>query len=251
MCKTCAIFWLAGIFSLSSCHSSYELVGIEGSRVEISSVFDFRPDERAVEILASYKAKVDSVMSPVIGRSEIEMDVHRPESTLSNFAADVLRQAARAYYGKPADVAIINMGGLRTSLPQGNITFGNIYEIFPFENSLCMLRMDGKSLMDLFMQIARLGGEGLSGARLVITDEGTLKDVTVGGKPIVENEMYLVATIDYLAEGNDGMTAFLEAAERNCPENATMRRIIVDYIEGMTQKGKTVTSVLDGRITKE
>ncbi len=240
-----------GVFSLSSCHSSYKLVGIEGGRVEISSVFDSRPDKEAIGILTSYKAKVDSVMSPVIGRSEIEMEAYRPESTLSNFAADILRQSVIAYRGRPADVAVTNVGGLRSSLPKGNITSGDIYEIFPFENSLCILEMSGKSLKDLFVQIAKLGGEGLSGARLVITHDGMLKEATVGGAPVKEDKIYLVATIDYLAEGNDGMKAFLEAREKDCPENTIMRRLVVDYIKKMTKENKAITSAIEGRITKE
>lgn len=190
-------------------------------------------------------------MSPVIGRSEIEMEAHRPESTLSNFAADILRQSVIAYRGRPADVAVTNVGGLRSSLPKGNITSGDIYEIFPFENSLCILEMSGKSLKDLFVQIAKLGGEGLSGARLVITHDGMLKEATVGGVPIKEDKIYLVATIDYLAEGNDGMKAFWEAREKDCPENTIMRRLVVDYIKKMTKENKAITSAIEGRITKE
>ena len=143
------------------------------------------------------------------------------------------------------------MGGLRNSLPQGDVTFGNVYEIFPFENSLCLLTMNGKSLMDLFVQIAKLGGEGLSGARLVITKDGKLKDAKINGQEIEPDKLYTVATLDYLAEGNDGMTAFLEATERVCPEKATIRQIIVNYIEEMEKKGKSVTATLDGRITVE
>ena len=105
--------------------------------------------------------------------------------------------------------------------------------------------------MDLFVQIAKLGGEGLSGARLVITKDGKLKDAKINGQEIEPDKLYTVATLDYLAEGNDGMTAFLEATERVCPEKATIRQIIVNYIEEMEKKGKSVTATLDGRITVE
>ena len=249
--KTYVAFLFAGMLTFSACHSSYELVGIDGGRVEINSAYDVHPDEAAVKMLAPYKAKVDSVMSPVIGHSEVAMSAERPESLLSDFSADVIRLAATQYQGKPVDVAITNMGGLRNSLPQGDVTFGNVYEIFPFENSLCLLTMNGKSLMDLFVQIAKLGGEGLSGARLVITKDGKLKDAKINGQEIEPDKLYTVATLDYLAEGNDGMTAFLEATERVCPEKATIRQIIVNYIEEMEKKGKSVTATLDGRITVE
>lgn len=251
MCRISTVFLFSGMFVFTACHSSYELANIDGGRVEITSVYDSRPDQEAVRILAPYKVKVDSVMSPVIGRSKVEMDAKRPESLLSNFAADVLRQAASAYTGTSVDVAITNMGGLRNSLPEGDVTFGDIYEIFPFENALCILTMNGEALTDLFTQIAKLEGEGLSGARLLISKDGQLKQARINGKVIVSDKIYQVATIDYLAEGNDGMNAFLEATGRVCPDGVTIRQIVVDYIKGMAAEGKAVSSVLDGRITVE
>lgn len=247
--KIYVIFLLGGILFLSACRSSYVLKGVEDGKIEITSAFDNHPDKAATLILSPYKAKIDSLMKPIIGHSEINMAVYRPESLLSNFAADVLRKATTLYQDKQADVAITNMGGLRNELPKGDITFENIYEIFPFENSLCLLTMSGKSLWNLFVQIAKLKGEGLSGAHLVITKDGILKDVKVNGKNLEPDKMYSVATLDYLAEGNDSMAAFLEATEKICPENATIRQIIVNYVESMTKKGQSVTSVVDGRIT--
>lgn len=246
--KCLQVFVLAGLLLFSACRSEYKLAGVEGSRVEITSAFDAAPDEDAVTILAPYKAKVDSIMKPVIGSSLVEMDVKRPESMLSNFAADVLKQATVPYIGKQADLAITNMGGLRNDLPKGEITYGDVYEIFPFENSLCILTISGKSLMDLFGQIAQLGGEGISGAQLVIGKDGTLISVKVGGKAVEPEKLYTLATLDYLAEGNDGMVAFLEATERQCPDGATVRGIVVDYIKSVAKKGGSVTSSVEGRI---
>lgn len=244
-------FLLAGMLAFTACHSSYELTGVEGGRVKLTAAYDSFPDKTVIDILAPYKAKVDSIMSPVIGKSEMEMTAERPESLLSNFAADVLRHTAARYTDLPVDVGITNMGGLRNPLPEGDVTVGNVYEIFPFENSLCILKMDGKALTDLFVQIAKLGGEALSGARLTISKDKELKKAEVGGKPIVADRTYVVATIDYLAEGNDGLSAFLEATERVCPEGATLRQIIIDYIKEKAGQGKAVASALDGRITAE
>ena len=69
-----------------------------------------------------------------------------------------------------ADVGVTNMGGLRTALPEGDITYGNIYEITPFENTLCIVTMNGVLLRELFENIAAVHGEGLSGACLEILE---------------------------------------------------------------------------------
>ena len=89
-----------------------------------------------------------------------------------------------------------------------DITYGNIYEITPFENTLCIVTMNGSLLRELFENIAAVHGEGLSGACLEISGDGKLLDATVAGKEIEDSKEYKVATLDYLAEGNDHMTAF-------------------------------------------
>ena len=56
------------------------------------------------------------------------------------------------------------------------------------------------------------------------------------------------ATIDYLADGNDGMTAFLQADKRECPDGATLRGLFMKYVEKQTAAGKKVTSRMEGRV---
>lgn len=156
---------VAGVLAgwlLASCSSGYSLAGVEGGRVAITDVYDRKPDAEALNILKPYQQKVDSIMSPVIGHSAKNLTAYRPESPLSNLMADVLRQAAVRAIGKPADVAVMNMGGIRNAMPEGEITFGTVYEIAPFENALCVLTMDGATLKELFGQIASVHGEGLS-----------------------------------------------------------------------------------------
>lgn len=241
---------LAGLFMFSSCHSGYSLTSVEGGRLEVTTALDVNPDIAATAILASYQRTVDSIMSPVIGQSARFMDRFRPESELSNLVADILRTSTVNYIGSEADVAITNMGGLRTSLPEGDITFGNIFEITPFENTLCIVTMNGVLLRQLFENIAKVHGEGLSGARLEITKDGQLLSATVGGKEIDDKKEYKVATLDYLAEGNDHMDAFAKVSDANKmePENATVRQLFLNYVKEQTKAGKKIDSKIEGRI---
>lgn len=96
-------------------------------------------------------------------------------------------------------------------LTEGDITTENIYEILPFENSLCVLTMKGSAMKHLFENIAVRLGEGVSGIQLEISKDGKLLQASIAGKPVEDDRDYTVATIDYLADGNDGMTAFLQA----------------------------------------
>lgn len=246
---------LTGGVLLTSCRSArettahYELTKVEGSMITIDSTWDANPDKKAIEVLKPYKDKVDAMIYEVIGSSEMKMDKGKPESLLSNLVASVLQQAAAQVLGKPADMGLVNMGGIRNILPKGEITVGEAFEILPFENSLCVLTMKGSDMKRLFKAIASLNGEGVSGIHLDITKTGELLNATIGGKPVEDNQLYTVATIDYLADGNGRMDAFLQAEKRECPEGATLRGLFIDYIRKQTAEGKIITSQLDGRIT--
>lgn len=150
---------LAVMFSFTSCHSAYEVTKVEGRMHPMDSTYDVNSDAEAVALLAPYKAKIDSMMYRVVGTAEMSMDRGAPESPLSNLVADVLRGAAVQVLGKSADMGLVNMGGLRNMLTEGPITCGNIYEILPFENSLCVLTLKGAHLNRLFENIAPAGAK--------------------------------------------------------------------------------------------
>lgn len=247
---------LTGLLLFTSCHSTrkavqanYEVTQIEGSRICMDSTWDVRPDERAEAVLKPYKEKVDKMMYEVIGTSEMKMDKGRPESLLSNLVAEVLRLSAERVLKHPADIGIMNMGGLRNILPQGDITVDAVYEILPFENSLCVLTMKGTEIKELLKIIASLRGEGLSGARLEITKDGKLLNATVQGQEIIDDKDYTIATIDYLADGNDKLAPLQKAEKRECPDGMTLRGLFLDYVKQQTAAGKKITSKTDGRIT--
>lgn len=234
---------------VASCRPASEVAYVGGGRVAMDSTWDVAPDADAVALLAPYKAQIDSVMGKRLGTAAMDMDCERPESLLSNLVADVLRESASGVLGHPADVAVMNIGGIRSSLAKGDITVKDVYEILPFENALCVLTLKGDVLRQLFVEMAARGGEGLSGARLKITADGKLSEATVAGKPVDDGRTYTVATIDYLAEGNDGMPSLARAEEKTFPADMVLRDVFMRYVERQTAARRAVTSRLDGRIS--
>lgn len=241
------IFWV-GLIGFASCKSPKSLT-ITGSRTEMTAVWDDAPHAGAQALFAPYKAKVDSIMDPVIGVSAMDMTAKRPESLLSNLIADVLRNSAAPYTGRPADVAIINMGGLRNSLSAGDITYRSVYEILPFENALCVLSLRGKDVRALMKDIMKTGGEGLSNVYLTVNKDMDLIDIRIGADAIDDDRLYEIATVDYLAEGNDRMTAFKRAENRLCVKEATIRELFIAYVKAEAAAGRSLTSRMDGRVT--
>lgn len=244
---------LSLLVMLSSCAAGNRLVSVERTRILVDGRYDVAADNEAVAFLAPYKARVDSMMSPVVGRAAHDMAARRPESDLSNLLADVLLWGGGRFGEKP-DFAVYNMGGIRAALSRGDVTFGDVLDVAPFENKICFLTLTGDKVMELFGQIAAAGGEGLSrGARLIITRDGRLVSAIVGGKPVKASGRYRVATLDYLAQGNDGFTAFKAGTEVVSPQSDenNVRYIIERYFRDAAERGEDVGSKVEGRIVVE
>ena len=214
-------------------------------RIEVTSAFDANPDSVALAIIAPYKVSVDSVMSPVLGMSRVAMSPKRPESLLSNWAADVMVEGSTATGLPAADMGLVNIGGPRNNMPEGVVTCGDIILISPFENELVVLEMKGKHLLELMRNIAAVGGEGVShSVRIVISKDRKLISATINGEEISRKRTYTVATLDYLAEGNDKMYALKKAKKRHDIGLKT-REVLMESVV----KHRIIDSKMEGRIT--
>lgn len=225
----------------------YTVDKIVPRRYEVTRALDAETDGEVLKMMEPYNRVVDSLMSPVVGESRMYMSAGRPESLLSNWVADVLRYSAHRV-GVKADIGLCNMGGLRSAMPAGNVTRGDILAIAPFENRLCVLTLSGKDLLTLCEQIAGVHGEGVSGLKLEITPDGKLLRARVNGKPIRPDKRYTVATLDYLAAGNDKMLALKNAVDRR-DTRLPVRDVLMDFIRQEQAKGRKLKSKMEGRVT--
>ena len=241
----------ASLLATSCAQKRYAVADVQRSRIVIDSRYDAHPDRDAAQFLVPYKVRVDSMMSPVMGVAACDMERHRPESTLSNLLADILVWSSQRF-GEHPDFAVYNMGGIRASISKGNVTRGDILDIAPFENKICFLTLSGSDVLDLFRQMAKVGGEGVSHSiRLEISKDGQLLSSSINGKPVDPKASYRIATIDYLAQGNDYMYAFKKKTDFVSPksEENNARFLIEKYFQAMNAEGKAVESKVEGRVT--
>ena len=240
----CCYFIFLFVFSINLYSQHYALKSVVGGRVEITKGLVSKVD---YDLISNYKPAVDSLMSPILGESAVYMDASRPESLLSNWVADVMVNTA-AELDWDVDMGLCNIGGLRSSMPKGEVTVGDIMSIAPFENTLCLLSVKGKDLLELLRQIAKSGGEGVSSSlRMVITSDGALMSTFVNGKKVRKNRIYNIVTIDYLAEGNDGMDALKHAVKR-VDTKFFMRDVLMNFIKRQSERGVLLDSKIEGRI---
>ena len=155
-------------------------------------------------------------------------------------------------YGETVDFGIYNMGGVRADLPKGTVTYGDVLDVAPFENKIAFGTLSGAEVLDLFKEIASVGGEGVShSVRMVITKDGKLVSATINGEPIDEQRDYRFTTIDYLLGGTDKMSTFKRARNINSPQEKqnNSRFVIMDYFRAKAAKGELVDAQIEGRIT--
>ncbi len=238
------------LFVLTSCNTSgWRVYQAEAVKIPLDNETEQYADESFKVFLQPYKVQLEKEMNEVIGFAVQDLKIHGPESLLSNFSADVYRQVAATSIQSPVDIAIVNLKGLRAPVPAGNITVSRIFELMPFENELVVLWVRGEELLSLFDFFASIGGEGVSGMKMGIR-EGKAVEVTIGEVPIDKDKVYVVATNDYLAEGNDGMVQLKNATKR-VNTGIKIRDMLIEYIRNESEAGRKIDPKLDGRVYSE
>ncbi|MDR2816320.1 MAG: 5'-nucleotidase C-terminal domain-containing protein [Proteiniphilum sp.] len=232
---------------LLSCNQQYRITEMSGTIVEMNSSPGAPPHREMGALVQSYKTELDREMNVEIGKSARFMDYKRPESLLTNLTADVMKSYGDEHLPDGANIGVMNVHGHRATLPEGTITVSNLYEIYSFDNTITFLELKGNDLEKMFDAYARIGGAGISSNVKLLIEGGKVKSVTIDGQPIDKDKIYHIVTLDYLAEGNDNMSAFRNAV-KNVNTGITLRDVMIDWVKEQTRRGKEVESVLDGRI---
>jgi 2',3'-cyclic-nucleotide 2'-phosphodiesterase (5'-nucleotidase family) len=241
--------WLIALLMLSaSCSVRQGKVSYERSFFIIHDSL-ITPDSAALALIMPYKKKIDKEMNDVLVISEMPLVKGQPESSLGNLIADLVLIKGREYYKAEdgtIDFCLLNNGGLRTALPQGEITRGKVYELMPFENEMTVLTLDGESTRQLFNYIARSEGMPVSGVRMGI-QKNTAVRIFINDTPFDPEKNYKIVTSDYLANGGDKMAFFNQPVKRE-NLNIKLRDAIIEYFIEQNDAGKKLNSNKDGRI---
>lgn len=182
----------------------------------------------------------------VLGYSTNEMKRYRPQCELSNWFTDFMRVKTAELTGRNVDVAIYNFGGIRTDMPQGNITVDDIMSMFPFRNSLCYVALKGSDLRAIFEYLARTEMQAVSGVQLVVRNH-KLESVNVGGEPLDDKKTYGVATINFLLTGGDGLFIAKNALEL-IDSGVYVKDALIPYIQRLTRESTPIEGKLDDRV---
>ena len=217
--------------------------------IPVKNHLDAKLDQAFSDLIDTYAITVTEKMEEVIGTCPKAIRKGSPESPLGNLTGDALVWMAEEYFGIKADVGLYNSGGIRAEISAGDLTVGDVYAVYPFDNVLSIATLTGRDLKTLFSYVASSGGLPINaGVKMVISDN-KVKSVTVGGRQIDDDTTYKVATIDYLMNlGRYGLENAIE--RRDAPD--IIRDCFVDYFRDIAaSNGGKITAGNDGRITVE
>ena len=200
------------ILSLSSCRTPLNVAQIKPEK-NISVSKDLPEDQKFKNVIEPYKQEVEGKMNTKISHTAVDLNKQGDNSNLGNLLADYTFEGADEWAKKngiPAGVdgAVINVGGIRSTIGAGDILTKHVYEVMPFENEVVIVKMKGSDLQGLFDYYLKTQKNNPVAHLYIETDNNRVIKGLIKGKEVVPNQDYYIATSDYLALGGDNMAFF-------------------------------------------
>jgi len=232
--------WICGTWFKNEEHCDQKGVkdAIAAGKVKVEEVLPLRPavyegeevkpDPSVQGALAPFFAQADRKRKEVLGAATVDFDWYPTgENQMGTLILDSFH-----YRFPEAKVVLMNGGGIRRRLFKGPITYGDLYEVSPFDNYAVLVKVTGKQLREMLktltsgthmvpavkgVQVHYFDGEDPAFDRDVNGDgkkekwerdrldpkRGLVWEST--GKPVRDDEEFTLATLDYLVAGGDNL----------------------------------------------
>lgn len=235
-----------------------------------------KQDTTAADFIADIEKSFSDDLAAKIGNTEVALTVLDPatnkrmvrsrETNLGDLSADayryVLGNGKTGAESGPADIAFVNGGGIRADINAGDITFGEVIAVHPFNNVGCVVKATGQEVLDALEMAARVAPDENGGflqvsgltytidtsvASTVVVDDKKnfvkvagdyrVKDVKVGGEALDVSKTYTLASHNYmLLNGGDGINMFRDneiVVQPVILDNQVLINYIKDYLNGV------------------
>lgn len=220
------------------------------SQVRIDSTL--AEDESLRTFIAPYREHLNAVLDSALCYAPITLTKEDgPRNTsLGNLMADILLERASLVLGRregpTVDMALMNHGGIRSTISRGPVTERTAYQVMPFENQLVVVALKGSAVLQMVEFLRQAGvPHPVAGLHIALDPEGNLDTLLVRGEPVEASRTYYVATSDYLLGGGDRMD-FLQENEAVITTGYTLRNALVDYFK----KVDTLKATVDRRFVQ-
>jgi 2',3'-cyclic-nucleotide 2'-phosphodiesterase / 3'-nucleotidase / 5'-nucleotidase len=190
------------------------------ARIETPFADRVRPDPALADALRLDQQSIASITTRPVAQFVSALRRSGDEYALGRLIADAQRNVAKT------DVALVNNGGIRTDVAAGVATYGDLYDVEPFQNRLLRLVVTGKVLREALEHALAGGGAGGGGAHPDAHIAGVeawydprkpagariQRLRLTGGRDVDERRSYTLAVSDFLAAGGSGYAMLRGAA---------------------------------------
>ncbi|WP_445403860.1 bifunctional metallophosphatase/5'-nucleotidase [Acinetobacter vivianii] len=178
-------------------------------------------------ILDKYRQAVTTISARVVGTADGVINrnaTESGESALGNLIADAQQAMALTASNQGSDFTLMNPGGVRADLQvntNNQITFGDVFTVQPFGNSIVTLSLTGKQIRDVLEQ--QWSGANAATVRILQPskefsysykkDNSTsprASNILVAGQALDDSKVYRVTVNSFLADGGDNFTVLKE-----------------------------------------
>lgn len=211
-------------------------------------VKDLAVDPKVKAIVDKYDEELKPILNEKLAVTDKDLTHDRYEagvSLLGQWTSDVMRAKAGT------QIAIQNGGGLRTSIPKGEITMGKMYEVMPFDNTLVKMELKGSDIkknIENGIGNESIGWVQFSGIKVYYDIKRPFGDRILGmymmdGTKMDMNKYYTVVTNDFMATGGDGYD--FTGAKNLLDTGVPIREALVEALRNLSEneKGEKVLSV--------
>ena len=236
--------------SLAAQEYSWEAEVMDGSRSAAleKGEIKLKKNSAAAKTIALVEAAQPAMarVKEVIGYSTEALSKSYPESKLSNWTVDTIMEKVASLSGKKVDVGFANFGGIRVDMPKGDILLDDILSMFPFKNNLVYIEHKGSTLRGIFEWMASTRVQPIGGVEMVVQD-GKLESLLIGGEPLDDDKVYVVATNSFLLNGGDGFFLAKDAVDMKIYDELVLDAML-ESIRKFTAQGRPFEYKLDSRV---
>ena len=228
-----------------------KLLDKKASLVPYSSLKTLTPDENILATIKKVEQSNKPILEKVVGRSDVALEGEREkvrtgETNLGNLLTDAMLEVSGA------DVAITNGGGIRASIPAGNVTMEQVITSFPFSNYPVKIEVKGETILkaleygvdkapEVVGKFPHVGGMTFKYDSKQEPGQRVF-DVKVKGQALDLNKTYALVTNDFMAVGGDGYEMFKGSKELGI--YPLLSEVLAKYIE----KHSPVKPEVQGRV---
>lgn len=225
-----------------------KIVNKSAKLISYDDTADIVPDEIVSKAIEDIKVKNEPILAKVVAKTDIDLDgarenVRVKETNLGNLSADAVKAASGA------DIGFVNGGNIRISLPIGDITFGQVSELFPFGNTIQVKKITASDLIKV-LEHSVSGYPAAQGGFLHVSgltfefdpskEAGSrVSNIVVNNSPIDMKKEYTIAINDFLGIGGDGYDMLIDYPIVG--EVGTYEEAFAEYLNSNGTKGCEVT----------